>query len=109
MTVQAKTKETRGKNKMLPAMEPWKPAHYDIADAAAIQALARGDASPDQQKRALIWIVEVCSARSDMSFRPGAGGDRDTIFAEGKRWVGIQVAKLANLNLMNMKKENQNA
>lgn len=109
MTAKADSKGVRGKNTMLPAMEPWKPAHYDIADAAAIQALARGDASPDQQRRALIWIVEVCAARSDMSYRPGVDGDRNTIFAEGKRWVGIQVAKLAGLNLMNMKKENKDA
>lgn len=99
----SKTRETRGKNSILPSADPWKPAHYEIADAAAIQALARGDASPDQQKRALIWIVEVCAARSDLSFRPGPDGHANTSFAEGKRWVGIQVAKLAGLNLMNLK------
>jgi len=79
------------------ASDPWLPVPYDKADAAAIQALRRGDASAEQQIRAIGFIVEVICARNDMSFRPGPEGDRDTVFAEGRRFVGNQIVKLAKL------------
>lgn len=76
---------------------PWKPAPYAIADAAAIQALQRGDANADQQRRALKWLIETCCGTYDLSYRPGGEeGARDTAMAEGKRWVGLQVVKLLN-------------
>jgi hypothetical protein len=83
----------------LPAWEPWKPSDWDLPDAAAIQALQRGDASADQQKRALKFIVNTLAGTYDGSFRPGPDGERVTSFAEGKRHVGLQLVKLANINL----------
>lgn len=77
---------------------PLVPHPFDPADAAAFQALQRGTASPEQQKRALTWLV-ACSGYYDLSYRPGAGGDRDTSFAEGKRWVGAQLVKLINVKI----------
>jgi len=79
--------------------DPWLPVAYDKADAAAIQALRRGEATAGQQLRAIEFIVEVICARNDMSFRPGPEGDRDTAFAEGRRFVGNQIVKLAKLPL----------
>ena len=65
-----------------------------------IQALARGNASMDQQKRALAWIIESAAGTYEMSYRPGAGeGDRDTVFAEGRRFVGNQVVKMTKLKI----------
>ena len=84
---------------------PWLPTEYDVADASAIQALVRGDATPDQQKRAIQWIVNDCSGYYDLSFRPGEGGDRETAFAEGKRSVGAQIVKLTKLALSRLKGE----
>lgn len=81
----------------LPKVDPWKPPHYEIEDAGAIQALLRGDAAEHQQKRALAYIIETLCGTYDMSFRPT--GDRDTCFAEGKRFVGNQLVKLSKLNL----------
>lgn len=79
---------------------PWKPPKWEKADAAALQALQHGTASPDQQKRALRWIIEMGAGTYDMSFRPGGDdGRRDTDFAEGRRFVGLQVVKLLGLNL----------
>ena len=40
-----------------PPGAPWLPPKWDVPDAGALQALARGDASPAQQQRALDWIV----------------------------------------------------
>lgn len=82
-----------------PQWEPWKPSGWDIPDAAAIQALQRGEATPDQQRRALTFIVNALAGTYDGSFRPGPDGDRVTAFAEGKRSVGLQIVKLANLSL----------
>lgn len=83
---------------------PWKPADYQLADVSAFQALVRGEASPDMQKRAVKWLVEAAGTY-DLSYRPGPGGDRDTVFAEGKRFMGQQVVKLINLDLAKLKRD----
>lgn len=90
----------RKKPAELPKAEPWKPPHYADEDAGAIQALLRGEAMPHQQQRALAYIIETLCGTYDMSYRPS--GDRDTCFAEGKRFVGNQLVKLSKLNLSKM-------
>lgn len=78
------------------ATQPWHPAPYDPdgADTMAIKALAAGKANDGQQKRALDWILYSVCGLSDLSFRPGGSdGERATAFAEGKRFVGLQIAK----------------
>jgi len=74
---------------------PWKPAPWDPADATALQALMRGDCPANLQTRAIRFIMfDLCGLR-DLSYRYGGPeGDRDTAFAEGKRFVGLQIAKL---------------
>jgi len=74
---------------------PWKPAQWQPADASAIQALMRGDCPANLQQRAIRFIMwDLCGLR-DLSFRPGGSeGERETSFAEGKRFVGLQIAKL---------------
>lgn len=86
---------------------PWLPTKWELADAAAIQAVARGEANPEQQRRAIAWVVEQCAGYYDVSFRPGPGGDRETAFAEGKRWVGAQVVKLTKVALSKLRGDNQ--
>lgn len=78
---------------------PWLPAEYEIADAAALQALERGEANDEQQRRALKWIIERACGTYDMSFRPGPDGSRNTDFAEGKRYVGLTLVKMLKINL----------
>jgi hypothetical protein len=82
-----------------PAIQPWMPAPYDEADTYAIKALMAGKASEGQQQRALSWIINTLCGTYDLSFRPGEGGDRDTVFAEGKRHVGMQLVKMTKLVL----------
>ena len=79
--------------------KPWMPVDWDMADAAAIQALRTGTATEAQQMRAIGFILEVICDRNGMSYRPGADGDRDTAFAEGRRYVGNQIVKLTILPL----------
>lgn len=77
---------------------PWLPPSWELADSSALKALERGDANQDQQQRALKWILNSACATYDMSYRPGGDGDRDTAFAEGRRFVGLNIVKLLKLN-----------
>jgi len=82
---------------------PWAPVPYGKPEVACIQALAAGNATPEMQRRALKWIVEIAAGYYDLSFRPGEDGRRETDFAEGKRFVGAQIVKMTQLNLSKMK------
>lgn len=74
---------------------PWHPAPYDEFVAASVRSLFEGKASEGQQKRFVDWLLfEVCGVR-DLSFRPDS--ERDTSFAEGKRFVGLQVVKVSKI------------
>lgn len=83
------------KPRTLAAVAPYMPAEYDVADVSAFQALERGEANDEQQKRALNWIIVHCSRMYDFHFYPN---DRDTSFALGRAFVGQQVVKLLRLN-----------
>lgn len=97
--------------KQLAAWRPWRPVTVNVtptvaagllnkADAIAIRALAAGEAEPDQQKRALDAIITRIACADDMSFRADDhGGTRETDFAEGKRYVGLQIRKVVNTPL----------
>lgn len=74
---------------------PYLPATYDVADIAAIQACANGDATPEQQKRAMEWIMYKAANMNDLEYRTDG---RDHAFASGRRSVGLQISKLISLN-----------
>lgn len=77
-------------------VHPWFPVDAEDYTTSAIKALNAGLASSDQQKEALRWIIEDLARTYDLSYRPGTDGDRDTAFAEGKRFVGMQIVKQIN-------------
>lgn len=89
----------------LPKAEPWKPPDYELPDVVAFQALQRGDATEDQQKRALNYLIQTLCGTYDLQFHPGPEGDRDTCFAAGKRFVGLQIVKFLHLNPTALKKD----
>ena len=74
---------------------PYLPASYELADASAIQALERGEATPEQQKRALNWIIQSAAAVGEFEYRTE---ERDHVFASGRRFVGLQVQKMIAIN-----------
>lgn len=84
--------------KLPPQMQPpeWEPA-----DVEAFQALQRGDCPPHLQKRALEWLIRKAAATYELSFSPG--DDRLTSFAEGRRFVGLQVVKMLSLDTNKMR------
>jgi hypothetical protein len=88
---------SRGRPSGLPKAEPWKPPDWEPEDAYALQAVMHGRASEDQQRRAMKFVVERICGTYDLSYR--AEKPHDTSFAEGKRFVGLQLVKFATLNL----------
>lgn len=69
----------------------------------------RGDADKGKQQRALKFIIENICGTHDVSYRPGGeDGRRDTDFAEGRRFPGLQIVKFLKLNLSVLRKENNN-
>ena len=72
------------------------PAGFDLADATAIQALTSGTADPDQQVRALKWIVDRAAGTYYLHYYKT---ERDTAFALGMAFVGQQIVKLSKMDL----------
>lgn len=64
-----------------------------------IQSLNRGDATPEMQREALAYIINVASATYDMPYRPGTDGQRDTDFACGKAFVGQTLVRMTKILL----------
>lgn len=77
------------------------PPEYSIAEAASFQSLSRGDATAHQQKLALDWIISRAAATYDLSFSPES--DSLTAFAEGRRFVGLQIVKMLKIDIEKMK------
>lgn len=73
---------------------PHAPVPWDASIAYALRALATGTASEGQQKHAIHWIINQAAGTYDLSWRES---DRETSFAEGRRFVGLQIVKLLNL------------
>ena len=78
------------------APPPYLPPEWLPADASAIQALVRGDATPEQQHRAINWVVYAAAATNDLEYRTE---DRDHAFASGRRFVGLQINKMIGINV----------
>lgn len=76
----------------------WAPAEWEKVDASAIKALQAGKASPEQQQRALDWILKKACLLGDWGYRPGES-DRDTNVVLGRQLVGHQIMKLVMVDL----------
>lgn len=73
------------------------PAEWERHEVAAMQALWRGEADAQQQKKALDWILDAVCRVNDMEYRPGSFDE--TAFAAGRRYVGSQIIKATKINL----------
>lgn len=69
---------------------------FKKADAVAIQALEKGTATPDQQKRALYWIVNSACLTYDFCDKPE--NERLAALFDGRRFAGLQIVKLIKIN-----------
>ena len=87
-------------DKTLTPPAPYRPAQYELADVAALKALERGDATTEQQQRALLWLVHCAALTHDIEYRPDS---RDHAFASGRRFVGLQIIKLLKIDMAKLK------
>jgi hypothetical protein len=74
---------------------PYFDVDYAAADVSAVQAWAAGTATPDQQKRAYEWVMFHGARVREVTFQPDNA--HATAFAEGRRFVGLQIARLQTL------------
>lgn len=79
------------------------PPPYGKLETASLQALQQGTATDHQQKSALAWIINMAAGTYDLSYSPES--DRGTAFAEGRRFVGLQIVKLLKLDISKLKDE----
>ena len=77
-----------------PAKDPWTPIVPTQREANAIKSLAAGNANDVQQGEVLAFIFRLTGIK-DLEFRPD---ERASVFASGKRFVGLQIAKTINLS-----------
>ena len=71
---------------------------YGKNELNAMYALSVGAATQGQQQLAWSWIVGALCRYHDVSYRPGVEGDRDTAFAEGRRFVAAEMIKMSRVN-----------
>lgn len=96
--------------KHVPRIPPvFAPGKWELADITALQALERGTATAEQQKRALRWIRKEACKEGDFLFRPGEDGRRDTDFALGREFPAKQIAKMLQLDPAVLKRRELNA
>jgi hypothetical protein len=80
------------------------------AIVAAVKALAEGKARDDQQKIVLNYIIDNLAGTYDLSYRPDVdGGARDTAFAEGRRFVGLELRRIISTPHEILTKRTKNA
>jgi hypothetical protein len=74
---------------------------HTVADAAAVQAVSQGRATPDQQIRAYAWIIERAAMTYDETFHPES--DRMSSFMQGRRFVGLKLVLMSKINIQRLK------
>ncbi|MBV8473752.1 MAG: hypothetical protein JO107_14175 [Hyphomicrobiales bacterium] len=78
----------------IPANAPYRNPPLTQELAWALKGLAQGKANEGQQTLAVQWIVNELARYYDLSYR---ANERDTAFAEGKRFCGAQLVRVFNL------------
>ena len=81
-------------SKKLSPGDPRNPPNYTKSIIYALKALQAGNANEEQQQRALAWVIKNAAGTYDSEYRET---DRETAFAGGRRFVGLQIVKLLNL------------
>lgn len=80
----------------MPKKDPWAPPDLTDDVVWAIRAFSKGAAGEGQQRvvwNYLMYLTGASEQFADLSFRPGMEGMRATDFAEGKRFIGLQLRK----------------
>jgi hypothetical protein len=83
--------------------EPWAPPLLVLPEIVALQAVAKGTASAEQQQHAMRVIVEKICQRYEMPYCPGTDGARNTDFSLGRMCAGTILTSFLNANPKNFK------
>lgn len=75
---------------------------YTLADVTALQAVARGDAETEQQKRALDWIINEACGTYMWAYKQQP---RETEVALGRQLVGQTIVGLLKLDLATLRRQ----
>lgn len=75
----------------------------DVADVAALQAVAKGTGTPEQQQRAMRLVIEDFARAYQDTFVPGSNGERDSAFLAGRRKVGTLLISYINAPIKNFR------
>ena len=92
-----KSKEEEAADRLrrrLPRQEPWSRVIPTKREAYAARAMEVGNANSVQQAIFMDLVYRISGVR-DLEFRPES--ERASAFASGKRFVGLQIALIANL------------
>lgn len=77
--------------------ERWLPFEWEQPDAHCLQALQRGEADAQQQRRALDVIVNKLAGTYEETFVPRE--NETSSYLQGRRSVGLQIVKLLKVDL----------
>lgn len=88
-----------------PVFDPLATPILDVSEVAALQAVAAGSATADQQQRAMRVIVEKICLRYEMPYVPGADGERDTCLGLGRMRAGTIITSFLNADIKRFKKD----
>ncbi len=77
-----------------PIRRPDLPPVMDYADAIAIRRCARGEAQPDEQHRAMAWIIAICRTYNPVFYEDSV---RLSDFASGMRHIGMSINNVVNM------------
>lgn len=80
------------------------PAHFGLADAIAVQALAQGKADEAQQLAAWKWILEGACGLPQWAYRDTP---RETDIALGRHFVGQQLVGITKVSISALKKREE--
>lgn len=84
--------------KPAPIPSPLEPASFEDIIVYALHGLADGNASPQQQKKVLEWIINEASRAYVQPYQ--ADSDRNTAFACGRAFVGQQIIGILKVPMM---------
>lgn len=84
--------------KPVPPPSPLEPASFTDLIVYGLQGLADGDATPQQQKKVLEWIINQASIAHGLPYQPDS--DRNTAFACGRAFVGQQIIGILKIPMM---------
>ena len=77
-----------------PKLKPWQIPIPPLATVHALKALAKSEATKDQQALAFDWLINVTGVKRDQ-FTPGQSSMTDYLL--GRRSIGLAIADIMSL------------